>query len=615
MHILSVRHLTKTHGDRILFKDLTLHMNQGDKIGFIAPNGSGKSTILKMITGLEESDDTRASVFIHPDVRIGYLRQIETSREGETVMDHIFSSSSPQVQALYLHQKAIRQNDEALLTKAVQQMEKHHGWDIESRIEEILEKLNIVDPDALLKHLSGGQAKRVALAKLLIDDPDLLILDEPTNHLDIEMIHWLENYLSSASKSLLMVTHDRYFLEDVCNKIIELDQGELHEYPGNYAYFLQKREERAELRQTVQSKAEKLMRKELEWLNRMPRARTTKNKARIDAFSEIRETARKEIYRQDLEFNIAPQRLGAKILECHHIRKSFGEKKIVSDFSYKWKKGEKIGLVGKNGAGKSTFIRMLTGEEAPDSGKIVIGETVHFGYFTQDFMTLPQDQTVIDIIRDIADYLPLKKGGFLTAEQLLDRFLFPRPRQQIFYSLLSGGEKRRLQLLRILMSNPNFLILDEPTNDLDILTLNTLEAFLNDFEGCLLIASHDRYMTDKVADHLFIMDGKGNITDFNGSYSDYLDWQENQNQPEVKPISASPTETSTAREYELRKKIRRVENQIEKLEQKKTNIENKFQIPDLTVEDMKKWNRALSDVKEEISLREQEWEQWVDQLE
>src|SRR5699024_656376 len=381
MHILSVRHLSKTHGDRILFKDLTLHMNQGDKIGFIAPNGSGKSTILKMITGLEESDDPRASVFVHPDVRVGYLQQIEKNRKGETVMDYIFSSSSPQVQALHLHRKAVRQNDEELLTEAVQKMEKHRGWDIESRIEEILDKLNIKDPDALLENLSGGQAKRVALARLLIDDPDLLILDEPTNHLDIEMIDWLENYLSSASKSLLMVTHDRYFLEDVCNKIIELDQGKLYEYPGNYAYFLQKREERAALDQTVQSKAEKLMRKELEWINRMPRARTTKNKARIDAFSEIRETARKEIFRQNLEFNIAPKRLGAKILECHHISKSFGDKKIISDFSYKWKKGEKIGMVGKNGAGKSTFIKMMIGEQKPDSGKIVIGETVHIEYF------------------------------------------------------------------------------------------------------------------------------------------------------------------------------------------------------------------------------------------
>lgn len=614
MHILSVHFLSKTHGDRILFKDLTFHMNQGDKVGFIAPNGSGKSTILKMITGSEESDDPRASVFIHPSIQIGYLEQIEHTRKNETVMDYIFRSSSPQVKALYLHQKAILENDENLLEEAVQKMEEHRGWDIEAKIEEILEKLNITYPQALLEKLSGGQAKRVALAKLLIDDPDFLILDEPTNHLDIEMIRWLEEYLSSDSKSLLMVTHDRYFLEDVCNKIIELDQGQLFEYPGSYSYFLQKREERAQLNETIQSKAEKLMRKELEWINRMPRARTTKNKARVDAFQEIRQKARKEIYRQDLEFNIEPKRLGAKILECHHISKSFGDKNIISRFSYKWKKGEKIGLVGKNGSGKSTFIKMLVGEEKPDTGKIVIGETVQFGYFSQDFMSLSEDKRVIDVIRDVAEFLPLKRGGSLTAEQLLDRFLFPRPRQQIFYSLLSGGEKRRLQLLRILMANPNFLILDEPTNDLDILTLNTLEAFLNDFEGCVLIASHDRYMTDKVVDHLFIMDGKGEVLDFNGSYSEYLTWQTNQKEESNDTTTKSKASDSSVNEYELRKKIRSIEGQIERLEQKKTDLENKFQNPEISIENIKKWNADLKSLKEEISQKENDWIKLVDLL-
>lgn len=614
MHILTAKHLTKIHGARVLFEDLEFHMNRGDKVGFIAPNGSGKTTLIRMLTGLEESDDRRASVFIHPEITMGYLRQMEPKNENETVLDYIFSASSPQIKAAKLHRKASAEGDTALLAEAVQLMEKHHAWDTESRIEEILDRLNLKNPDARMGELSGGQVKRVALARLLTDDPEFLILDEPTNHLDIEMIDWLEKYLSDAGKTLFMVTHDRYFLEDVCNKIIELDQGALYEYPGNYAYFLQKREERAALHQTVQSKAQKLMRKELEWISRMPKARTTKNKARVDAFDDIRQAARKEIYRQNLEFNIAPERLGAKILECHHVGKSFGDKKIVSDFSYKWKKGEKIGIVGKNGTGKSTFLNMLTGSIPPDSGKIVIGETVRFGYFRQDVMEPATDKPVIDLVREVADYIPLKGGASLSAEQLLERFLFPRPRHQVFYSLLSGGEKRRLQLLRILMANPNFLILDEPTNDLDILTLNTLEAFLAEFDGNLLVASHDRYLTDKVVDHLFILDGEGGIRDFNGSYSDYLEWQKEFDKKTKTTETSRPAETDAARDYALRKKIRKLENKIEKLEEKKLKLEEKFQDPDLSVENLQKWNRELDTLKEEILLAEAEWEETVEEL-
>lgn len=610
MHILSAEHMTKVHGDRVLFEDLTIHMSQGDKIGFVAPNGSGKSTIIHMLTGKEQSDQRDFRLYINPDIRVGYLPQQEDIDESKTILDYIFSNPLPEIQAMRMYREA-RQNDDAeLLSEAVQAMDASRGWDIESRIEEILTKLLVPDPQRLMGTLSGGQVKRVLLSRLLIDDPDLLILDEPTNHLDVEMIDWLENYLAQPSKTLFMVTHDRYFLEDVCTQILELDQGKLYQYPGNYAYFLEKREERAVLQETTTTKARKLMKKELDWINRMPKARTTKNKARVDAFDDIRKEAQQDIYRQELVFNIRPHRMGSKILECHHVSKSYGDLHLIKDFSYKWKKGEKIGLVGKNGTGKSTFIKMLTGEIAPDSGKIVTGENTRFGYFRQEERLPETDVPMIDVIRSVADHLPLKNGGSLSAEQLMERFLFPRPRHRVRYSLLSGGEKRRLQLLRVLMTNPNFLILDEPANDLDILTLNTLEEFLMEFEGCILLASHDRYMTDKIVDHLFILDGAGNVQDFNGSYNDYLSRDQSPAAPQnqVQPRSAE-------NEYELRKKIRSVENQIQKLESKKTDIENRFQETNITPEQIKEWNIELDKVKDDIAAKESEWEASVEALE
>ncbi|MBY5959912.1 ATP-binding cassette domain-containing protein [Membranicola marinus] len=610
MHILSAEHMTKVHGDRVLFEDLTIHMSQGDKIGFVAPNGSGKSTIIHMLTGKEQSDQRDFRLYINPDIRVGYLPQQEDIDESKTILDYIFSNPLPEIQAMRMYREA-RQNDDAeLLSEAVQAMDASRGWDIESRIEEILTKLLVPDPQRLMGTLSGGQVKRVLLSRLLIDDPDLLILDEPTNHLDVEMIDWLENYLAQPSKTLFMVTHDRYFLEDVCTQILELDQGKLYQYPGNYAYFLEKREERAVLQETTTTKARKLMKKELDWINRMPKARTTKNKARVDAFDDIRKEAQQDIYRQELVFNIRPHRMGSKILECHHVSKSYGDLHLIKDFSYKWKKGEKIGLVGKNGTGKSTFIKMLTGEIAPDSGKIVTGENTRFGYFRQEERLPETDIPMIDVIRSVADHLPLKNGGSLSAEQLMERFLFPRPRHRVRYSLLSGGEKRRLQLLRVLMTNPNFLILDEPANDLDILTLNTLEEFLMEFEGCILLASHDRYMTDKIVDHLFILDGAGNVQDFNGSYNDYLSRDQSPAAPQnqVQPRSAE-------NEYELRKKIRSVENQIQKLESKKTDIENRFQETNITPEQIKEWNIELDKVKDDIAAKESEWEASVEALE
>lgn len=613
MHILSAEHLTKVHGDRILFEDLTIHLSQGDKIGFVAPNGSGKSTIIEILTGKEQSDHPNYRLYINPDIRFGYLPQQENLDYEKTILDYIFSNPLPEIQAMKMYREAQQNDDADLLSEAVQAMDHSRGWDIESRIEEILSKLNVPEPHRRMDTLSGGQAKRVLLARLLIDDPDLLILDEPTNHLDVEMIDWLEKYLAQPSKTLFMVTHDRYFLEDVCNQILELDQGQLYQYPGNYGYFLEKREERAALQGATTSRARKLMKKELEWINRMPKARTTKNKARVDAFDDIRKVAQQEIYQQELVFNILPHRMGAKILECHHVSKSYGDRTLIRDFSYKWKKGEKIGLVGKNGSGKSTFIKMLTGEVTPDSGKIVLGENTRFGYFRQEERLPETDVPMIDVIRAVADYLPMKNGGSLSAEQLMERFLFPRSRHRIRYSLLSGGEKRRIQLLRVLMTNPNFLILDEPANDLDILTLNTLEEFLMEFEGCILLASHDRYMTDKIVDHLFILDGEGAVKDFNGTYNDFLTQTQSQLQFQPQP-QPQPQPKTSGSEYELRKKIRSVENQIQKLEDKKAEIENRFQQMNISPREIKEWNMELDKVKGDISSKEREWEESVEAL-
>ena len=613
MHILSAEHMTRIHGDRVLFEDLTIHMSQGDKIGFIAPNGTGKSTIIHMLTGKEKSDSANYRLYVNPDIRTGYLPQQEDIDRSKTILDYIFSNPSPEIQAMKMYREAQLNDDQDLMAEAVQAMDHSQGWDVESRIEEILSKLLVPESDRRMDTLSGGQVKRVLLARLLIDDPDLLILDEPTNHLDVEMIDWLEKYLSQSTKSLFMVTHDRYFLEDVCNQILELDQGKLYSYPGNYRNFLEKREERAALQASTTTKARKLMNKELEWIRRMPKARTTKNKARVDAFDEIRQKAQQEIYQQELVFNILPHRMGSKILECHNVRKGYGDRVLIDGFSYKWKKGEKIGLVGKNGSGKSTFIKMLTGEVEPDGGKIVIGENTRFGYFRQEERLPETDVPMIDVIRSIADHLPLKNGGTLSAEQLMERFLFPRPRHRVRYSLLSGGEKRRLQLLRVLMTNPNFLILDEPANDLDILTLNTLEEFLMEFEGCILIASHDRYMTDKIVDHLFILDGEGEVRDFNGTYNDYLA-NAAVNTQDSPPLPVSHKK-NTESDYELRKKIRSVENQISKLEKEKASIEMKFAEAGITPSKIQELNEQLIRIKNDISQKEGDWEKLVEHLE
>ena len=499
---------------------------------------------------------------------------------------------------------------------AIAAMDDLKAWDFESSIKEILFKFNIKDLKQKVATLSGGQKKRLALAKLIIDDPEFLILDEPTNHLDLDMIEWLEEFLQSNKITLLMVTHDRYFLERVCNHIIELDGGVLYRYKGSYGDFLTKKMMREDIQEATLDRTKKLMKKELEWVRRMPKARGTKAKSRVDKFYEIKEKATQKIDKSKIQIDIKGQRLGKKILEAHYISKSFGDLKIVEDFDYKFRSKERVGIVGPNGVGKSTFIKLLTKEIRTDAGKVVVGGNTVFGYYTQEGIQLKKDQRVIDFIRNIAEFIPLDKGFKLTAAQLLERFLFNRKQQQVFISQLSGGERRRLYLLSVLMENPNFLILDEPTNDLDILTLNILEDFLLDFPGCIIIVTHDRYFMDKVVEHLFVFEGNGVIKDFNGTYNEYRILQKEKEREQKKQSSEVrekkqkhqfQQELTPGLTYEQRKEFKRLEKQIEKLEEKKATLTEKFNDPTLSTEDIEKYSNELGELQDELEEKELRW--------
>jgi ATP-binding cassette subfamily F protein uup len=499
-------------------------------------------------------------------------------------------------------------------------MDRLRAWDIEARIKEVLSKLNIEDVNQRVSTLSGGQRKRVALAKLIIDEPDLIIMDEPTNHLDLDMIEWLEEWLQSPNLTLLMVTHDRYFLERVCNRIIELDGGQIYHYTGNYSDFLTKKAIREETESAELEKDRKRMKQELEWVRRMPSGRGTKAKSRLSAFSELKNKVGSFRREEELTLEIKGQRLGSKILEAHNISKAYGGRQLVNSFSYKFQKGERVGIVGKNGAGKSTLLRMLTKEIEPDTGKVVHGTNTHFGYYTQDGIQLDNDMRVIEVVRDIAEFIPLEKGQKLTARGLLERFMFNSKQQQVYVSQLSGGERRRLYLLTVLMRNPNFLILDEPTNDLDIMTLNVLEEFLLDFPGCVLIVSHDRFFLDKLAHHLFIFEGEGRIRDWNGLYTEYRDQvaKEEISVPSPSPVTSAPAsapKTSPAPNtlsQEERKAIRRVEGQISKLEERKAKINRSFtDMAGLTPERIAELGKELAEVNEAIEEKELEWMELV----
>ncbi len=618
MNYITLEAVSKSYGEKVLLDKIDLRINRGDKIALIAQNGSGKTTLMKIICGLVAPEGELPKVLIAPGIRIGYLDQEPEFSSGLTIREAIERIDLPEISAWAAHYRAHLAADEEALHRAALRLDDHQAWDIESTIMQLLHQLHFHDLDKPIGHLSGGQKKRLSMAMVLLSRPDVLVLDEPTNHLDMMMVEWLEEYLRQPDKTFLTVTHDRYFLDRVCNQIIELDRGKLRSYQGNYSTYLEKKSMLEENLQVTQEKARQLMRKELDWIRRMPKARTTKNKARVDNFEHVKAAAARVIYKNQVELHIDMQRLGSKILECHNV--GFGyrpEQWLIRHFQYKFPNEDRVGIVGPNGAGKSTFISLLTGALTPTEGKIIHGDTLRIGHMQQDGLQVDTDKRIIDIVRDIADYIPLKGGSKLTAEQLLERFLFPRAQQQVYYSQISGGERRRLYLLTILMANPNMLILDEPTNDLDIITLNVLEDFLMEYPGVLIVASHDRYMLDKLADHLFVLEGDGVIKDFPGGYTAYSIWKESQEE-EIIGVTASKTgsgrSASEAERQEMRKTIRRLEKAIEQLEQRKKELEEKFLLPDPALADLQKWDRELREILVKLEDTEAQWMELVDQL-
>jgi ATP-binding cassette subfamily F protein uup len=526
MNYLSAENLGRNVGERWLFQDLTFGILQGEKVALIGANGSGKSSLLDIIGGIVNPDGGVLS--IRKDIKMGYLQQNPEFNEEDTVLDTILYGNSERSKATIAYERAMAKDDSDLISKAVEQLSFLDAWDYEASVKQILGKLGLQDTDKKIKELSGGQQKRVALARVLLEEPDFLILDEPTNHLDLESIEWLEGYLSTANMTLFLVTHDRYFLDKVSNRIMELVNNSIHKYTGSYAYFLEKKAERMENENATLEKDKKRLKSELEWMRRQPKARTTKAQSRIDAFHDLKERASVNTRVDKVELATKSERIGKKIIEIQHVSKSFNGQKLISEFNYTFKRGDKIAIVGKNGVGKSTLLDMITGQLKPDMGKVVVGETINLGYYQQSGLDFNEGQKVIEVVREIAEFVKLADGRELSASGFLTMFLFPPKVQYNYVHKLSGGEKRRLQLLKILMKSPNFLILDEPTNDLDIDTLNILEEYLQAFAGCLLVVSHDRYFVDNIVDHVFAFEGEGQIKDFPGNYTEYRLWKDEQ---------------------------------------------------------------------------------------
>lgn len=597
MNYLSIENLTKTYGEKTLFKNISFGIEQGQKLALIAKNGSGKSTLLRIICGKDIPDS--GNIVSRNGISIAYLDQDPQFDEQSNVIENIFRADNPILKIIKEYEFCLEEvnldpSTENLekLQQISAQMDDAAAWDYDVKVKQILFELKVTNLHQAISETSGGQRKRVALSRVLIEAPDLLIMDEPTNHLDLAMVEWLENYLSRQDMALLMVTHDRYFLDNVCDEIIEMDNHQLYRYKGNYSYFLEKKAEREFNEGRETDKARNLMRTEIEWMRRMPKARGTKSKARIDAFYDLKDKAAGKAKQQALQLNVKMNRIGGKVIELKKLYKNFGDLKVVKGFDYTFKTGERIGIVGKNGVGKSTFLNMLMGLEQADSGKINVGETVVFGYYSQQGMILNEDKRVIEVVKEIADVIPMGDGSKITASQFLQLFQFPPDSQYTYVSKLSGGEKRRLYLLTVLMKNPNFLILDEPTNDLDLLTLNTLEDFLLNFKGCLLIVSHDRYFMDKLVDSLFVFEGDGIISGFTGNYAEYRDKQE---------------------------EIERIEKENSKLKNKSVSLENTEVPSNLAASEKKnklsfKEKYELEQLEKEIPVLEKEKEQLTEKM-
>lgn len=632
MNLLSVENLSKGFGGKDLFKKISFGVNYGDKVALLAKNGSGKTTILNILKGIEIPDE--GNVVFKKEIKVGFLEQEPQLRGGNTIIEVLLSAENPISKALREYEAALQahaldpmsEKNADRLDLATNEMTILNAWDAEVRMQTIAGKLGLTNFDQEIKTLSGGQRKRLALACLLLNEPDLLILDEPTNHLDIEMIEWLEHHLSTAVKSLLLVTHDRYFMDEICNQIIEIDNKQIYHYKGNYQYYIEKKTEREMNEASEIDKAKNLYRKELEWMRRMPKARGTKAKSRITSFYETEEKAKSKKQTQKIDLSVKMARLGSKILELIKISKSFGDKHLLSQFSYTFKNGDKIGLVGKNGSGKTTLLNIILGSEPSDTGKIATGDTVVFGYYSQMGMKIDENKRVIEIVKDFGEFIPLANGTTMSASQLLTRFNFPPDVQFGYASKLSGGEKRRLYLMTILMKNPNFLILDEPTNDLDIETLQTLEDFLVDFNGCVLIVSHDRYFLDKIITQVFAFQGDGTMKDFPGNYTEYRNWQDEQEelkreqakQPakkiEEKPIAKVETPvTSTAPKqtkklsYKEQREVEELEKEIAELETSKNKISEELSSGTLDHKDLLDKGFQLQKIEESLDTKSMRW--------
>ena len=589
MNYLTVENLTKTYGEKLLFENITFGIDKGQKVGFIARNGTGKTTLLNIIMGSEIPDGGK--VVLRNDIRLTYLPQNPIFPEKLSVIDAILHSENEFILAIKNYEAVLdeihhrnlegmpHEDSNVKLQEAIHRMDTLNAWDFESRIKEVLSKLKIVDINQPVEELSGGQRKRLALAKVLIEDTDMMILDEPTNHLDIDMIEWLEEFLSKQNLSLILVTHDRYFLDNVCDEIMEMETANMFHYKGNYAYYLEKKQERLANEKIEQERAQNLYRKELDWMRRMPQARTTKSKARIEAFYDLQEKASKRLDTGNIELQTSETRIGGKVLEMNNVRKTFGDFVAVDDFTYTFKKGERIGVCGKNGVGKTTLINMIVGNLRQDRGKIAVGQTIVFGYFSQEAIRLILDKRVLDSVKEVAELVRIGKHE-MSASAFLNHFGFSHSVQYSNVSTLSGGERRRLQLLMVLIKNPNFLILDEPTNDLDIQTLNALEDFLNEFKGCLLIISHDRYFLDNLTDHLFVFEGEGRIKDFSGNYTEYALHKKKKDALLKKSSVSKPqpakinTDNNTPKKptYKQTREFETLETEIEHLETEKKHL-------------------------------------------
>ncbi|MEP4534944.1 MAG: ABC-F family ATP-binding cassette domain-containing protein [Cyclobacteriaceae bacterium] len=619
MNYLSVEGLAKSYDERQLFENLTIGLDQGQKAALVGVNGCGKSTLLKIIAGLEKPD--KGVVSFRKGIRVSILPQNPVFEDSDNVVQAVFSEDIDELNVIRdyemaLHKATIDPENAPDISPLLERMDQLNAWDYESQVKQMLGELGIHDLEQKMGELSGGQRKRVAMARALIVKPDFLILDEPTNHLDLGVIEWLENYLATANMTLLMVTHDRYFLDRVTNEILEIDQGEIFRYKGNYQNFLEKKAEREQQDAASVDKAKNLLRKELDWMRRQPKARGTKAKYRVDAFYETKEKASKNVGRQDLEVNLKGERQGKKIMELEQVSKAYDDLKIMDHFNYVFKRKERVGIVGPNGVGKSTFLNILTGAEKPDSGKIDLGQTTKFGYYTQEEALFDPSKRVLDVVKEVAEVIKLSNGSEITASQLLNQFLFPPKMQFNLVGKLSGGERKRLQLLRVLMLNPNFLILDEPTNDLDLMTLNVLEDYLDSFEGCLMIVSHDRYFMDRLTDHLFVFEGQGHIRDFPGNYTDYREQEgklptleRKNNEPEsmkASPTQEQPTVEKKKLSYNEQREYDGLEGEMEKLEKKKSELVEEM-TGETEYEKLQILTEQLEQVKSELEVKEMRW--------